>query len=61
MADGVVVLRPALPGAIVRFPGAPKRILKAEGEQVILNSYWTRRVRGGDVVEVYTNKQEEPK
>lgn len=36
---------------VVRHPENYKR-LKEEGEEVPLDSYWIRRIRSGDVIEV---------
>lgn len=46
-----IFIRPAKPGAIVRFPNQLTRVLPAEGEKVADISYWQRRIRGGDVIE----------
>lgn len=43
-------LKPA-EGRLVRHPGSYKP-LAAEGEAVEMSSYWTRKVRAGDVVVV---------
>lgn len=42
--DGLLVRHPA------RGPVRP-RLLKAEGEEVVLDRYWMRRLAAGDVVE----------
>lgn len=44
-------LRPA-DGLKVRKPAAPFPQLAAEGEEVELDTYWRRRLRAGDVVEI---------
>ncbi len=43
-------LQPAQ-GGLVRHPGS-RRPLEAEGEEVELTSYWRRRLRRGDVVQI---------
>ena len=43
-------LRPSRPGLIVRDPRT-KKTLKAGGEFKPYDSYWYRRLLGGDVVE----------
>ena len=43
-------LKPA-DGMRVRFPGTG-RILAEAGEEVEMNTYWTRRLQDGDVVDV---------
>jgi hypothetical protein len=45
-----ITVKPA-EGRLVRHPGN-YRPLAADGEQVEKNSYWTRKLRAGDVVEV---------
>ena len=47
-------LKPAVEGFIVRFPGNRDRILKQKGEYVRANTFWRRRLRGGDVIKVET-------
>lgn len=44
-------LKPAKPGLIVRDPKT-RRPLPEEGREVNLDSFWRRRLRDGDVVEV---------
>ena len=46
-----VILKPA-PGARVRFPNNPSRLLREEGDRVELDSAWRRLMKAGDVVEV---------
>ena len=46
-----VILKPA-PGARVRFPNNPARLLREEGDRVELDSAWRRLMKAGDVVEV---------
>jgi Protein of unknown function (DUF2635) len=48
------VLKPA-PGLQVRSPGTG-RVLPADGEEVEMSSYWHRRLRDGDVVEVAASR-----
>lgn len=43
-------LKPA-DGCLVRHP-ADYRPLAAEGEQVEMNSYWRRKLKAGDVIEI---------
>ena len=49
MNDETAFLIPA-PGALIRFPNTPRRILQAGGEVVRLSPFWLRRLKGGDVV-----------
>lgn len=42
-------IKPARAGLIVRFPGNPARMLRADGEEVVKSSYWIRRIADGDV------------
>lgn len=44
-------LKPGKPDLLVRHP-LTKRKLKADGEEIQLNSYWRRRLKCGDVIEV---------
>ncbi|MEM7308902.1 MAG: DUF2635 domain-containing protein [Planctomycetota bacterium] len=44
-------LRPGSKGLVVRVPGRQSP-LAAAGEEVALDTYWRRRLRAGDVVEV---------
>jgi len=46
-----VILKPA-PGARVRFPNNPSRLLREEGDRVELDSAWRRLIKAGDVLEV---------
>jgi hypothetical protein len=43
-------LKPAEPGAVVRFPGDPRRVLAADGEDLDLTPFWQRRINDGSVV-----------
>lgn len=56
MMNKKIFLKPNKPGLIVRNPinGLP---LPASGLTVELNSYWRRRLRDGDVVELRQPKQ----
>lgn len=56
-ASDTKTLKPAKPGAIVRFPGNPSRRLADEGETVKLSAYWRRRLAAGDVEEVKPGEQ----
>ncbi|MCY1542051.1 hypothetical protein D9M68_777750 [compost metagenome] len=47
-------LKPA-EGRLVRHPGSYKP-LAAEGESVEMNSYWHRKLKAGDVLEVSLTK-----
>jgi hypothetical protein len=42
------ILKPA-PGARVRFPNNPQRLLKEDGDRVELDSAWRRLIKAGDV------------
>lgn len=42
-------VKPA-PGRLVRFPDNPDRVLDDSGDEVPVNSYWSRRVKEGDVI-----------
>lgn len=44
-------LKPAVPGLVVRMP-VTGYALPEEGAEVEMNTYWHRRLRDGDVVEV---------
>lgn len=44
-------LKPA-PGRLVRYPANPRQVLPEGGAEVVMDTYWTRRLRAGDVVEV---------
>lgn len=48
-------LKPA-EGRLVRHPGSYKP-LAADGEPVEMNSYWHRKLRAGDVLDVTTQKK----
>lgn len=41
-------LKPAVPDLIVRDP-ITKQALPKEGKLVLIDSYWTRRIKAGDV------------
>lgn len=45
------ILKPARPDLKVHVP-ATKLFLKAEGQPIVLTTYWRRRLACGDVVEV---------
>ena len=45
------ILRPAKPGAIVRDPKT-RKALPPLGLEVEIDTYWRRRLKGGDVIEV---------
>ncbi len=49
-------LRPAV-GLKVRKPAAPFPHLAAGGEEVELDTYWRRRLRAGDVVEIKVKRK----
>ena len=49
-------LRP-VDGLNVRKPAAPFPHLAAEGEEVELDTYWRRRLRAGDVVEIKVKRK----
>jgi hypothetical protein len=49
-------LRPA-GGLNVRKPAAPFPHLAAGGEEVELDTYWRRRLRAGDVVEIKVKRK----
>lgn len=51
-------LKPARPGAIVRYPGDPRRVLAADGESVEMTPYWFRRKADGSVAAVHPAKKE---
>lgn len=45
------ILRPARPDLLVPIPGgSPRRYLRAEGEEIQLDSYWHRAIARGDVL-----------
>lgn len=44
-------LKPAVPGSVVRMP-VTAYALPEDGAEVEMNTYWHRRLRDGDVVEV---------
>jgi len=44
-------VKPKQPGAIVRFPGDPRRTLAEAGEEVPRTPYWIRRLNDGSIVE----------
>lgn len=56
-------VKPSILGAVIRFPENMTHILAQEGEEVPLDKFWSRRLRGGDVVEVldkvFTKKSKE--
>ncbi len=54
-----VTIKP-LPGCIVRHP-ISKLPLRAEGEEVTLTTFWSRRLRAGDVVKVTAVKTTQAK
>ena len=58
MTNETIFLMPKTPGAIVRFPNSPQRILQATGEAVRRSPFWIRRLKGGDVVVGENDKQE---
>jgi len=49
-------VKPAVPGAVIRFPNNPQRRLRDEGEEVPEGGpdslHWHRLILGGDVVRV---------
>jgi len=48
-----MLVKPRIPGSVVRFPGDKTRVLKDEGEDVPGGDiYWTRRLLDGSVVRV---------
>lgn len=52
-----LVIRPAVPGMVIRHPHN-KRPLSDDGEIVQSNiTYWTRRIRSGDVVPIEDDEQ----
>lgn len=53
-------LKPARPGLVVRDP-VSMTPLPAEGKSVVLDSYWRRRLKAGDVVEATTAKSAKAK
>lgn len=48
-------LQPSSEGLLVLFPET-RRPLSPQGEEVTLTTYWRRRLRSGDVVEVAAPK-----
>lgn len=54
-----ILVKPARKGLVVRKPNCAQ--LAAEGETVPENSYWLRRIRGGDVVKITPPKKSAPK
>lgn len=45
------IAKPAIEGAIVPFPGRPlSHPLAADGEEVVVNTWWAKRTRDGSVV-----------
>jgi len=54
-------VKPVDPSAVIRFPNDPKRLLRAEGEDVPDgDNYWTRRVLDGSVKRVDEPTGREP-
>jgi hypothetical protein len=51
-------LKPAITGAIIRFPDDPQRKLAAEGEEVPCTPYWSRRLADGSAIEIKPGKKE---
>ena len=47
-------VKPAQPGAIVRFPRPSRRVLDQAGEDVPDTRWWHRRLAHGDVVAAKT-------
>lgn len=37
-------VKPSRPDLVIRFPGNPRRVLKADGEEVPDSVYWNRRL-----------------
>lgn len=56
-----MMVKPARPGEIVRYPGDAQRVLPAEGAEVPdADNYWHRRLRDGSVVRVVEPTGREP-
>ena len=52
-------LKPKIPGQVIRDPDT-RRPLPDEGADVQVSSFWMRRLRDGDVVEIEPTAEPEP-